>query len=116
MVSNPVGVAMSAQMVSLATRIHMPTRVPPQEGCDMQLCSPTTIALPADQLVQVVLIKGDATEYGDSMQRWLALSIFVVAMAFARAGQADTATPSVNPSDTLTEIVITAEKRNSTVQ
>jgi iron complex outermembrane recepter protein len=82
----------------------------------MQLGSPTTHALPADQLLRLALIKAAATAYGDSMCRWLTLSTFVVAMVFARAGQADTATPGASPSDTLEEIVVTATKRNSTVQ
>ena len=90
--------------------------VPAQKGCHMQLRSPTTISLPVDQLIQVVLIRGADSEHGNSMRRWLALSIFAVAMVVARAGQADTATSPASPSDTLKEIVVTAEKRNSTVQ
>jgi outer membrane receptor protein involved in Fe transport len=37
-------------------------------------------------------------------------------MVFDRAGQADTTIPPGSPSDTLTEVIVTAEKRNSTVQ
>ena len=89
---------------------------PRKKGCHMKLRSPTTISLPVDPLMKVVLIKGALTEYGHSVRRWLALSMFVVAMVVSRAGQADTATSAASPSDTLKEIVVTAEKRNSTVQ
>ena len=52
---------------------------------------------------------------GYNMKR-LALGVCGLAIVIARAVQADTTPPAANSGDALEEIVVTAEKRNSTVQ
>ena len=82
----------------------------------MQLRSPASTAVPAHQLTQVVLTKGAAVAHADPMRPWLALSILILAMVVDGAAQADVAAPAASSSNDLAEIVVTAEKRESTVQ
>jgi iron complex outermembrane receptor protein len=83
---------------------------------NMQLRSPASSAVPRHQLTPAALTKGAAIAYGDPMRPWLTLSIVILAMVVARAAQSDVATPAARPSSDLAEIVVTAEKRESTVQ
>jgi iron complex outermembrane receptor protein len=82
----------------------------------MQLRPQTTIALPAEQLAQTVLATRVATGYAEAVRRWLTLSVFIVALPLAGGAQADTTTSPASRNDTLDEIVVTAQKRESTVQ
>jgi iron complex outermembrane recepter protein len=76
----------------------------------MQLHPPTTMTLPADQLMH------GATGNGNLIFRPIKLSVLVAAVVFSTASNADPTTPPAGANNALDEIVVTAEKRESTVQ
>ena len=82
----------------------------------MQRRSPARQVDSARPATPIVRTKIAAIANGDPTRPWLMLCFVIMAMVCARAGRADTTTSPAPSSNTLEEIVVTAEKRESTVQ
>ena len=80
----------------------------------MQRRSPARQRLSARPPTAIVRTSISALANGDPTRPWRMLGVAIIAIAFARVGRADTT--SLPSSNTLEEIVVTAEKRESTVQ